>query len=101
MLHEGASPEAGEEPSPPASWRAGAILLCSTLACEQRRVKEVAHVGVSAGGDAATENQKGEVNTMGGPMLSPKHSVHEHTADLLCLSPEEDACIPRWQRIAL
>jgi len=101
VMREGPPPEPGEEQCPLASWNSGASLLCPAPASEQRCVEEVAHVGVSAGGNTATENQKSEVNAVGGPMLSPKHSVCEHTADLLCPSPEEDACIPPGQGIAL
>lgn len=75
VLHEGTSPEAGEEPSLPASWWVGAILLCPALVGEQRCAEEVAHVHVSVGSDAATDQQKVEVNAMGGLVLSPKYSV--------------------------
>lgn len=97
MLHEVASPEAGEELSPSASWQPGAFLLCLSPAGEQRCGEEVAHVCESA----ATKKQKEEVNSKDASVLSPKHSVREHAADLLCSSPEEDACIPQGRGSAL
>ena len=101
VLHEGASAEAEDELSPPASRQAGPVLLCPAPPGEQRFAEEVTHVCVSAGGDTTTEKQKGEVNAVGSPVLSSKHSVCKHAADLLCPSPEDDACIPQGQGIAL
>lgn len=48
---------------------------------------------MSVSARAAAGNQKGEANVVGGPMFSPKCSVCEHAAHLLCSSPEEEACI--------
>lgn len=94
-LHEGASFEAGEEQD-----RLG--LFCFVLLQPRAEIAEkLTCARASAGGCTTTEKQKGEVNAVGCPVLPLKHSVHEHAGDLLCPSPDEDACIPQGQGIAL